>query len=142
MSQTRIVIFEDELLLANDLKRQIMSLGYDVSAMFGKAEEGLAYLEKIENKEEFPEVILMDVSLAGTMTGIEAAEIITYRYHCGVVFLSGVNQPEVYERCFKDHPRAFLLKPFDISQAIFTIRLAKYLNDLEIQLQQYQLKSQ
>lgn len=134
MSSGKIIIFEDEYLLANDLKRQIMAFDYEVSAMFGKAEEGLAYLSKIEKQEDIPDVVLMDISLAGRMNGIEAAEIISANYHCAVVFLSGMNQQEVFEECFKVKPRTFLLKPFDIYQALLTIKLAIYLNKLELRL--------
>ena len=80
----------------------------------------------------------MDISLAGVMTGIEAAKIISDKYHCAVVFLSGMNQPEVYEECFRSKPRAFLLKPFDIYQAVVTIKHAIYVNNLELQLLQQQ----
>ncbi|MEI7980032.1 MAG: response regulator [Bacteroidota bacterium] len=134
MPPVKIIIFEDEFLLANDLKRQIVAFDYEVSAMFGKAEDGLAYLSKIDKKENIPDVVLMDISLAGSMNGIEAAEIISANYQCAVVFLSGINQPEIFDKCFSIKPRTFLLKPFDIYQALLTIKLAIYLNKLELRL--------
>jgi DNA-binding NtrC family response regulator len=134
MHPAKIVIFEDEFLLANDLKRQISPFNYEVTAMFRKAEEGLAYLADIQLKEDFPEIILMDISLAGKMSGIEAAEIISHKYNVALVFLTGMSQLEVFEEAFKTKPFAFLIKPFDIQQALVSIRLAAYQKGLETKL--------
>jgi YesN/AraC family two-component response regulator len=134
MPSTKVVIFEDEFLLANDLKRQLAPYEYEVIAMFRKAEEGLEYLAGIQNKEIFPEVVLMDISLAGKMTGIEAADIISQKYNVALVFLTGMNQFEVFEESFKTRPCSFLNKPFDIQQALINITLAVYQKTLENKL--------
>jgi DNA-binding NtrC family response regulator len=131
MSPEKVVIFEDEFILANDLKRQISPYNYEVTAMFRKAEDGLQYLAGIQNKEDLPAIILMDISLAGKMNGIEAAEIITHLYDIALVFLTGMSQVEIFEKAFKTKPYAFLIKPFDLKQALISIRLASYLKSLE-----------
>ena len=130
----RVVIFEDEFLLANDLKQQIQKHEYEVIAMFRKAEEGLQFMEKLHETDEIPDVILMDITLAGKMTGIEAAEIICEKYNCALVFLTGMSQLGVFEEAFKTRPHAYLIKPFDINQTIVNIKLAVYQNTLEQQL--------
>jgi DNA-binding NtrC family response regulator len=135
---TKIVIFEDEYLLANDLKRQLGRFGYEVSAMFRKAEDGLAFLSAVKNPELFPEVVLMDISLAGKMTGIEAAMIIAGKYPCALVFITGMSQFEFFEEAFRTRPFAFLLKPFDLSQVVVSLKLAIYQKGLEQQLIKYQ----
>jgi DNA-binding NtrC family response regulator len=136
MDATKVIIFEDEFLLANDLKRQLTQYGYEVTAMFGKAEEGLEYLGR--PNPEMADVILMDISLAGKMTGLDAAKIIAEKYTCALLFLTGLSQIEVFEEAFKSKPYAFLLKPFDIQQAVISIRLAVYQKKLEKQLRKYQ----
>ncbi|MDD4602363.1 MAG: response regulator [Bacteroidales bacterium] len=138
MSVTKVIIFEDEFLLANDLKRQISDHGYEVTAIFRKAEDGLDYLRKLESKEDFPEVILMDISLAGKMNGIEAAEAISGHFPCALVFLSGMSQLEIFEDAYRSKPHAFLIKPFDIHQALVSIKLALYQKNLENSLLHYQ----
>jgi DNA-binding NtrC family response regulator len=138
METTKIVLFEDEFLLANDLKRQLTQYGYEVTAMFKKAEEGLAYLSAADTV--IPDVVLMDISLAGKMSGLEAALIIANEYNCALVFLTGLSQFEVFEEAFKSKPFAFLLKPFDVQQAIVSIKLAVYQKKLETQLRRYQEK--
>jgi CheY-like chemotaxis protein len=135
MEALKIVIFEDESLLANDLKRQIQQFNYHVVALFRKAEEGLEYLASLKTKEELPDIVLMDISLAGKMTGIEAARIIVDQYGCALVFLSGMSQLDVFEEAFSRQPHAFLIKPFDIQQALVNIRLAVYQKQLETNLQ-------
>jgi DNA-binding response OmpR family regulator len=125
MGTTKVIIFEDELLLANDLKRQIAPHGFEVSAIFARAEEGLAYLEKVKNIEELPEIILMDVTLAGPMNGFEAARRITACYSSTIVFLSGMNLKEDLDQSGSDgQGKFFLLKPVDITRAIVTLNFA------------------
>lgn len=136
MITTKIVIFEDEFLLANDLKRQLNHCGYDVLGLFKKAEDGLSYLAA--EPGNVPDVVLMDISLAGKMNGVEAAMIISEKYSCALVFLTGLSQLDVFEEAFRSKPFAFLLKPFDVQQAVVSIRLAVYQKKLETQLKNHQ----
>ncbi|MEI6455228.1 MAG: response regulator [bacterium] len=135
---TKIVIFEDEYLLANDLKRQLCRFGYEVTAMFRKAEDGIEFLASNKDPAQFPEVALMDITLAGKMTGIDAAVIIAEKYPCALVFITGMSQFEYVEEAFRTKPFAFLLKPFEVSQAVVSIKLAVYQKDLESKLLKYQ----
>jgi len=131
---TKIIIFEDEYLLANDLKRQLNGFGYEVVAMFRKAEDGIEYLASLDKPELIPEVVLMDISLAGKMSGVDAAVIISEKYLCAIVFITGMSQFEFFEEAFRNKPFAFLIKPFEVNQAIVSIKLALYLRTLESQL--------
>ncbi len=138
MSAVKIVIFEDEFLLANDLKRQLEKYNFEITAIFRKAEEGLKYLADIEHTEKFPDIVLMDITLAGKMNGIEAGQIITQQYDFPLVFLTGMSQLDVFEEAFKSKPHAFMIKPFDIQQALVSIRLAVYQKSLENRLLKHQ----
>jgi DNA-binding NtrC family response regulator len=131
MKPLKILLFEDESLIANDLKLQIQQYNYVVMAIFRKAEDGLRFLEGIQKPEDLPDIVLMDISLAGKMNGIEAAQIIAEKYQVALVFLTGMSQLELYEDAFKTKPHAFLIKPFDIQQALVSIRLAVYQRSLE-----------
>jgi DNA-binding LytR/AlgR family response regulator len=134
MKPLKILLFEDESLLANDLKRQIQQYNYEVIAIFRKAEDGLRFLDDIQQPEDLPDIVLMDISLAGEMSGIEAAQIIVEKYHLALVFLTGISQLDLFANAFKTKPHAFLIKPLDIQQALVSIRLAVYLNSLEIRV--------
>jgi DNA-binding LytR/AlgR family response regulator len=138
MPPLKIIIFEDEFLLANDLKRQIQQFDYEVIAIFRKAEDGLKFLEGIHQPAALPDIVLMDISLAGKMSGIEAARIMVAKYDFALVFLTGMSQMDVFEEAFKTKPHAFLIKPFDVQQAIINIRLAVYQKTLENRLLKYQ----
>ena len=138
MDPVKVVIFEDEFLLANDLKRQLQNFNFEVTAIFRKAEEGVEYLKSIENTGLFPDIVLMDISLAGKMNGIEAAMILTSKYDFALVFLTGMSHLDIFEEAFKSKPHAFMIKPFDIQQALVSIRLAVYQNNLENQLLKHQ----
>ncbi|MEI6683280.1 MAG: response regulator [Bacteroidota bacterium] len=138
MPPVKILIFEDESLLANDLKRQLQQFNFEIIAIFRKAEEGLEYLAELEQTTLFPDLVLMDISLAGKMTGIEAGQIITGKYNFPLVFLTGMSQLEVFEEAFKSKPHAFMIKPFDIQQALVSIRLAVYQKSLENKLLSHQ----
>ncbi|MCX6303683.1 MAG: response regulator [Bacteroidetes bacterium] len=137
MPPLKIAIFEDEFLLANDLKRQIEQFNYKVIAIFRKAEDGLKAFKEITQPENLPDIVLMDISLAGKMTGIEAAQIMMEEYDFALVFLTGMSQMDVFEGVFKNKPQVFLIKPFDIQQALGSIRLAVYQKTLENQLLKY-----
>jgi CheY-like chemotaxis protein len=139
MRPLKIVIFEDEFLLANDLKRQIQEFDYEVIAIFRKAEDGVKFIEEIQ-QQDLPDIILMDISLAGKMSGIEAAKILVKKYSFAMVFLTGMSHMEVFEEVFKTKPHAFLIKPFDIQQALISIKLAVYQKSLENKLLKYQEK--
>lgn len=134
MGALKIAIFEDESLLANDLKRQLEQYGYEVVAIFRKAEDGLGYFASKAGTEEIPGLVMMDITLAGKMTGLEAAQIVESQYNAAVIFLTGMNQMEVFEEAFRTKPHAFLIKPFDIQQALVSVKLATYLKDLEAKL--------
>ncbi len=138
MDPVKVVLFEDEFLLANDLKRQIQPYNYEVIAMFRKAEEGLKYLEEIQQPADLPDIVLMDISLAGKMNGIEAAQIMLAKYNFALVFLTGMSQMDIFEDACRIKPHAFLIKPFVIQQALVSIRLAVYQKSLEDQLLKYQ----
>jgi DNA-binding NarL/FixJ family response regulator len=138
MRKLKVVIFEDEYLLANDLKRQIQQYNYEVIGIFRKAEDGIKFIEDIQRQEDLPNIVLMDISLAGRMNGIEAAQILADKYSLATVFLTGMSQIEVFEEAFKTRPHAFLIKPFDIQQALVSIRLAVYQKSLENRLVNYQ----
>ncbi len=138
MRPLRIAIFEDEFLLAHDLKRQIQQYNYEVVSIFRKAEDGLRFFEGIQRQEDLPDIILMDISLAGEMTGIEAARIMVKKYNIALIFLTGMSQMDVFEEAFKTKPHAFLIKPFDIQQALVSIRMAVYQKNLENRLLKYQ----
>ena len=124
METAKIMLVEDQLIPAYDLRRQLNDMGYEVVAVFTKAETALSYLEENKGKETFPDVVIMDNSLAGKMDGVEASLIIIEKYDCEVIFLIGLMEVKVVEEILRTRPAFFLLKPFDIYYTHICIQMA------------------
>jgi len=105
----KILIVEDEVMLSAWLKIQLEDEGYLVCGCITTGEEAIEFV-----KETKPEVILMDINLVGEIDGIEAAEIITEKSKIPIIFMTGYEAPEIYERAQKTKPVAYLTKPVEI----------------------------
>ncbi len=127
----KIVMFEDEFIPATDLAKKLKEIGYEVIDMFATAEKGLAFLEKTKNTDKFPEVVILDITLKGELSGLDAAKIISEKYTCGIVFLSALGILSVIENAFRDKAWPFLFKPFDPYQVHIGIQVAMRLAKLE-----------
>ena len=80
----KVLIVEDEAILGLLLSRSLGRLGYEVGEPIATGEEALRRTE-----QEQPDVVLMDIRLAGAMDGIEAAREITARYGTPIIFMNG-----------------------------------------------------
>ena len=131
MKRARIVIIEDQLIPAYDMRRQLQDLGYEVTGVFTNAEEALQFLKKNVGNELFPEVIITDISLAGKMDGLEASKKIYKKYDCAVIMFTGVVNQKLIEETLETRPAYFILKPFDILLTHVTIQMAFYQQRLQ-----------
>jgi CheY-like chemotaxis protein len=131
MNTARIVIIEDQLIPAYDMRRQLNDMGYTVTGVFTTAEEALQFLEKNNGKELFPEVIITDISLAGKMDGLEASQIIAAKYNSAVIISTGLVNLKLIEDTLATRPALFVLKPFDILLTHICIQMAFYQQRLE-----------
>ena len=82
-SKYKILIVEDEILVATDIQESLESLGY---AVVGIADTGLKAIKAVAN--ELPDLILMDINLKGEMTGIEAAKLISKDNDVPIIYLT------------------------------------------------------
>jgi DNA-binding LytR/AlgR family response regulator len=113
---SKILIVEDEMIIAADLSIQLTKLGYDVIGIQTRAEDTLRTLE--ENK---PDIILMDIILSGEMNGITAAQEILKRHQIPVIFLTSNVDDATFQQAKTAKPYAYISKPFrkdDLSRAI------------------------
>jgi len=107
--QKSILIVEDEVMLSTWLKMQLEDEGYLVCGCITTGEEAIEFV-----KETKPEVILMDINLVGEIDGIEAAEKIKKKSNIPIIFMTGYEEPDIYERAQKTKPVAYLTKPVEI----------------------------
>ncbi len=105
----KILLAEDEILIAQCLKMELELNGYDVCSFVARGEEAVE-IAKVEK----PNIILMDIHLSGKMDGIEAAKKINEHKNIPIIFMTGYNDITIYERAQKINPVAYLEKPIEI----------------------------
>ena len=103
----KILIAEDENIVALNIKKTLESIGYRVSAVVNNGEEVIKQVEK--NR---PDLILMDIMLKGLIDGIEAAETISKNYNIPIIFLTALSDEKTIDRAAFTKPYGYLLKPF------------------------------
>lgn len=108
MGKATILIVEDEAIVAADLACMLERVGYRVCGTTGFAEEAVSRARELR-----PELILMDIRLAGAMDGVEAAGIIHRELDIPVVFLTAHSDQATLDRAKLSDPYGYLLKPFE-----------------------------
>jgi two-component system, response regulator PdtaR len=116
-----VFIVEDEAIVADDLGETLRGLGYTVT---GTAKNGETALEKIA--ETIPDLILMDIHIAGSIDGIETAARIHALHNIPVVFLTAHADAVILERAKKTEPYGYIIKPYDERGLQSTIEMALY----------------
>ncbi len=130
-TKRNIVIVEDENIIAIDLKRTLKKLGYNISFVANSGEELLMELPSVK-----PDLILMDILLAGEINGIETAQIIKDKYNLPVVYLTALTDEEILHKAMITEPYGYLLKPFEEKSLNSTLEMAFYKHDVESKLRQ------
>ena len=125
-SQTKVFIVEDEALIAMEVQDRLSALGYLVCGLASRGEQAL---EAITART--PDVVLMDVRLAGTLTGIETAERLRDHLDVPVIFLSAYSDSELLRRAGQVLPFGYLVKPFEERELHATIQMAIYKHRME-----------
>ncbi len=105
-SKAKILIAEDELLTAMDIKLKLEEIGYEVTSM---ASSALEVITKVETEK--PDLILMDIQLSGSLTGIEAADIISYKNKLPIIFLTTPQNEHLIAETKTGTDHEHLLKP-------------------------------
>ena len=121
MESPSIFIVEDEAIVADDIRETLRGLGYSVA---GTAKSGESALEKIA--ESRPNLVLMDIHIAGKMDGIETAAVVHTTWNIPVVFLTAYADNALLERAKKTEPYGYLIKPYDDRGLQSTIEMALY----------------
>jgi len=121
-----ILIVEDETILAEDLREFLQEYGYQVCAIARTGEEALAAFS-----DHHPDLVLMDISLPGTVDGIHVAAAITGDFSVPVIYLTAFSDGETIARAMATNPYGFLVKPFRKETVHSTIQVALARNRLD-----------
>lgn len=133
MAKVKILIVEDELIIAEDLKDILQSLGYEVCGMAISAREALGLIE-----EHSPDLTLLDIQLKGGKDGIDLAQDIKDQFKLPFIFLTSHADSHTLERAKAVHPYGYLVKPFqekDIHAAV-EIALSNFARETTHQVHQ------
>jgi len=133
MEKIRILIVEDEGLIARDVEDMVRNAGYEVCAVVGTGEEAV---EKAESTR--PDLILMDIILRGTMDGVEAAEKIRERFNIPVIYLTAHTDENTLQRAKLTEPLGYTLKPVEQKELMTVMEMALYKHQMEIKLKERQ----
>lgn len=121
MDNFSILVVEDEVLIAEDIRDTLEDLGYGVCAVCYDSETAIKELYRCK-----PNLALLDITIRGHRDGIEVAQVINEHHHIPVVFLTSHADRGTLERAKKVRPRGYIVKPFKDSDLISTIEIALF----------------
>lgn len=119
MASPRILVVEDEQVVAVDIESQLTQLGYDVVGVASSGEEAVRLA-----KEKSPDLVLMDIQLHGSTDGIAAAAQIRRRSQVPVIFVTAHANSEFIDRATKAGPFDYVTKPYSSNDLNATVALA------------------
>ena len=119
MTGRKILIVEDNAIVALETKERLRRLGYVVAGVTGTGKDAISLACSIN-----PDLILMDINLKGDMDGITAAEQIAAFCPAPVIYITAYSNETTKERALKTNPSAYLVKPFREQELYRSIELA------------------
>ncbi|HWQ34687.1 MAG TPA: response regulator [Blastocatellia bacterium] len=131
MISPRILVVEDESIVAEDIRERLQRFGYEVADAVSSGEAAIARAAGLR-----PDLVLMDISLSGAIDGIEAAEKIHEQWDIPVVFLTAYSDSGTLQRARSSGSFGYLLKPFDERELRATVEIALYRHRLEKELKE------
>lgn len=121
MEPVKVLIVEDQWLIAQDIKIKLEDHNFKVVNIVTTGELALEFIASTP-----PDLILMDIQLAGEMDGIATAERIVQHYSIPIVYLSDFIDQETVERAKKTNPANYLSKPFKKDDLLRALEIAYY----------------
>ncbi len=130
--EKRILIVEDEQLIAHSIERSLFKAGYVVPAMAASAQEAFEQIEETK-----PDLVLMDIHIQGPSDGVETARTIRERYHLPVIYLTAHADMATLERAKITEPLGYLVKPVNHANLPSSIEMALYKHKMDRQLEEH-----
>jgi len=119
MTKVKILVVEDEILIADNMCDTLNELGYET------LESAMNYTEAIATiNEELPDIAILDIHLSGRRSGIDIAQQINEKYDFPFIFLTSFSDSETVSEAKKHNPSAFLIKPFSKEELYTSIEIA------------------
>lgn len=115
---TRILIVEDDMIIAANISLQLTNLGYEITGIESRGEEAVNHV-----KANPPDMLLMDVHLKGSLNGIETARAIQEFNDVPIIYLTANRDEITFNAAKETHPKAYITKPFNTLELQRTIEL-------------------
>ncbi|HEX7468188.1 MAG TPA: methanogen output domain 1-containing protein [Methanobacterium sp.] len=131
MANVKILVVEDESIVAMDIKHRAEGLGYTVT---GITPSGEGAIEKAS--ETLPDLVLMDIVLKGDMDGVEAAQKIRDTLDIPVVYLTAYSDEKTLKRAKVTEPFGYIIKPFEDRELHSAVEVALYKHKMESKLKE------
>jgi PAS domain S-box-containing protein len=131
MSNASILIVEDEGIVAKDIANKLGRLGYTICGITARGEEALVLA-----RDRHPDLVLMDIRLAGKLDGVETADSIQRECDLPVIYLTAHADRATLERAKNTMPFGYLLKPFETLELETHIQMAIHKHQAEQKLRQ------
>jgi|GEM_PF-6196273 len=112
MEALKILVCEDEALFALELKERLERMGHSVVGTAVSGEEALTLAGQLK-----PDLVLMDVKLAGELSGTRLADVLQRTFHLPSIFLTAFSDAETVRQAHRAHPLGFLVKPIDDAES-------------------------
>ncbi|MGB6068425.1 MAG: PAS domain S-box protein [Desulfomonilaceae bacterium] len=133
MPKARVLVVEDEGIIAQDIRISLQELGYEVCSTVNTGEEAVRMAEA-----ERPDLVLVDVVLKGPMDGIDAARLIHSRFKIPIIYLTAYADEKMLDRAKVTEPFGYLIKPFREKELHSTIEMALFRYGLRKRLREHQ----
>ena len=126
MNKKRILLVEDEITSSKSLSKNLVKYGYEVVSVMTKGEDVVKNVESLK-----PDLILMDINLAGEMDGIEAASLIQSKSDIPVIYITVFEDEKILQRALNTSPFSYLSKPVTDKELNNAIEIALHRHNLE-----------
>jgi len=121
MIKTKVLIVENEPLVALDIKMSLEKLGYEVTGSVASYQDALT-----KAQETKPDIALVDINLDGNKDGIQTAKVLKAHYNIPVIFLTSLREFETIHRSTESEPFGYIIKPFKTDDLHSSIEIALF----------------
>jgi len=131
MRSTKVLLVEDETIVARDIEHMLLGLGYQVVDVLTDGSQSIEV-----SKKSKPDIVLMDIRLKGEIDGIDAANQIYNELNIPIVYITAHADENTMERAKVTEPFGYILKPFDEKELQTTIEIALYKFKMQMRLKE------
>lgn len=133
----RVLVVEDEMVVARDVQVQLQDMGYQVVGHTTRGEDAITLTGQLR-----PDMVLMDIQLAGAMDGVSAAQAIRDQFGAPIIFLTAFAADDILARAKMVEPYGYILKPFSERELKTVLEMALYKHQTEMRLHDAALHNQ